>query len=327
MKILLFLSCFFLFGTSAFSATPSLATIEKALKTSGQTGWVHGASPELGLYVFTVRDPNDFFSHQEFPLVTTTQNLEREIARLNRHDEIRIKGSFLNNGAPIQHIQVDQVEIIKSQEPLSPAEHQYEAHFPQDLLGKTEVVGKVHAIAEGGKVLVMEIKDGVVPVIVKRPELTRQLFRNDFLKVKVKLKKHPQEPSHLVLDLNHPSPITVLGSIQSWHGKHGTIEGPLVLFPKSPQVVFNVFAIQVTESNGLKREFTLVNFENTEVFKKIREKLQSAWDKDPSNTINGRNKLIQPDLRLKATGVFNVVDPGQANPQILLKDEKAITVP
>lgn len=312
---------------SAFSSEPSLESIEKALKTTGQKGWVHGASPELGLFVFTIRDPENFFSHREFPLLATTKSLEQELLRLNRHDEISVKGSFLKNESPLPHIQVESFERLKAQEPLSPPDYPYEANFPQDLLGKTELLGKVHAIAEEGKVLVMEIKDGVVPVLVKTPQLTQNLFRNDILKLKVKLKNYPESPSHLVLDDQKPSPVQVVDSIRSWHGKSGTIEGSLVLFPKSPQVLFNVFALQVEASDGVKREFTLVNFEDPEVFKKIREKLQALWDKNASAALNGRNKLIQPELRLKASGSFNVVDPGQANPQILLTDEKAISFP
>jgi len=322
-----FLLCFCLClisNTRSFAQEPSLESIENALKTTGQTGWIHGSSPNLGLFVFTVREPGNFFSHREFPLVAGTKALEQELFRLNRHDEVRIRGSFLNNHAPIQHILVDSLEILTKQDVLSQDEYVYEVELPKELEGKKEILGKIHAIAHQGKVLVLDYKDGILPVFVQDPGLTQHLFRNDIVNLKIKLKSYPHRPSHLILDSEKSSPVTVVDSIKAWHEKKGILEGALVLFPKSPQVVFNVFALQVSDASGIKREFTLVNFENTETFEKIRNKLQALWDRNPSGAINGRNKLVQPQLRLRATGTFNVMDPGQANPQILLKDEKSV---
>jgi len=34
--------------------------------------------------------------------------------------------------------------------------------------------------------------------------------------------------------------------------------------------------------------------------------------------VNGRNKLHNPNLKVKACGTLNVVAPSQANPQILI---------
>ncbi|MGZ3706939.1 MAG: hypothetical protein ACXVA8_13000, partial [Bdellovibrionota bacterium] len=102
------------------------------------------------------------------------------------------------------------------------------------------------------------------------------------------------------------------------HGKPAALDGELVLFPKSPEIIFNVFALLQHLDNGLTRQYTLVNFDDPALFKKIREKLQAEWDKFPAY-VNGRNKLVSTKVRVRAKGTFNEIDPGQANPQILLK--------
>ena len=91
-------------------------------------------------------------------------------------------------------------------------------------------------------------------------------------------------------------------------------------------MIFNVFAVLQELPEGLKRQYTLVNFDNPETFKKIREKLQAAWDKHTKDYVNGRNKLVSTHVRIKATGTFNEVDPNQANAQILLSTPEGIEI-
>ena len=99
-----------------------------------------------------------------------------------------------------------------------------------------------------------------------------------------------------------------------------------MLFPASPQVKFNVFALHQKDQDGVSKEYTLVNFEDEKVFEAIRNKLQSLWDSSPDAVINSRNKLLNTKIRIRATGTFNVVDPGQANPQIMLAGPDSITL-
>jgi hypothetical protein len=120
--------------------------------------------------------------------------------------------------------------------------------------------------------------------------------------------------------------VKVLESITSLHGKPAVIEGALIMFPKSPEIIFNVFAVQQELQSGLKRQYTLVNFEDPAAFAKIREKLQAAWDKHKGETVNGRNKLVSLRIKVKATGTFNEVYPNQANPQILLKSAASVEI-
>jgi hypothetical protein len=120
--------------------------------------------------------------------------------------------------------------------------------------------------------------------------------------------------------------VKILESIRSLHGKAATLEGALILFPKSPEIMFNVFAVNQELQSGLKRQFTLVNMEDPAAFAKIREKLQAGWDKHKDDYVNGRNKLISRRVRVKATGIYNEIDASQANPQILLKSADSIEI-
>ncbi len=104
------------------------------------------------------------------------------------------------------------------------------------------------------------------------------------------------------------------------------IEGALILFPKSPEIIFNIFAVQQELPDGLKRQYTLVNMEDPEAFAKIRAKLQAAWDKYGKEYVNGRNKFVSQRIRVKATGTFNQVSANQANPQVFLKNADAIEI-
>lgn len=327
MKI--FYLIFFLLNliqVSTIAAPIPLDELEKQLKGNGLAGSIHGSSSDLGLFVFTYREPGNFFAHVELPLVASTEQIERTLRTLNRHDEVNLKGFFIENGAPIRHIFVESLTLLKKYENPAPVSdpYPYQANLPEDLVNQPEIIGKVHAVANEGKVLVIEYKDAVVPVVVERPELAKGLYRNDKVKLKIKVRNHPTQPTHVSLDVKAETPLTVLDKMVAWHGQKGSVEGVLVLFPKSPQVNFNVFALQVTDNHGVVREFTLVNFEDDKIFSEIRAKLQGIWDKHPGSVENGRNKLINRQVKLKATGTFNVVDPGQANPQVLLQGPDSI---
>lgn len=304
----------------------NLEKIEEQLKTEGLVGEVHGSSAPNSLFVFTLRNPQNFFEHLEFPLTSTLESVQQQLKTLSRHDRVKVKGHFIKNSAPIRHIQADEITLIKKYEnnlPVPPYEYQ---GVPQELIGKTELIGKVHAVADEGRILVLEYKDIVVPVYIRDAKWTKDLFRNDKVRVKYLVRKKPQEPTHLMLDPKAENPLVVTDRMVDWHGKAGSIEGYLILFPKSPQVIFNVFALQVKDADGVNREFTLVNFDDPKVFEAIRARLQTLWDTNPGKIENARNKFINWKVKLKATGTFNVVDPGQANPQVLLQGPENLEV-
>jgi hypothetical protein len=249
----------------------------------------------------------------------------KQLASLTRHDKIRVRGEFLKNPSPQKHIKIHSIEMMQYYKNDYPVDgHSYDAKIPEDLTGKESALFLVHAIGGDGHILVVEYKDVVLPVYVKNAELTKGLFRNDLVELRFHVREEPEQPVHLALDEKNPQAIKVVESIRSLHGKPGTLEGALILFPKSPEILFNVFAVEQNLPGGLKRQFTLVNFSSPENFEKIRQKLQSEWDRHPGAYINGRNKLVSTQIRVRATGTFNEVSDSQANPQILVPTADAI---
>lgn len=293
--------------------------IENALKGDGLSGWVHGAAHDLDTYVFTFRDPDDFFKHVEMSLLPFSQDAKDVMGKLGRHDAVVIKGMFLQNPSLQRHIGVTAIEVTKPHETKIQARpYEREAKMPYDLLDKTEVTVLVHATVEEGKILVVEYKDAIVPVFVKDNSFTKDLFRGDVIRLKYKQIESPRLPTHITLDIDAKEPVSVLRSITKRHGERATLEGLLVLFPKSPQIVFDIFALQSIDEDGIKINFTLVNFDDQDLFKAIREKLAGAWSSYPDNVTSGRNYFVNTGVNLKVSGTWNVVSKSQANPQLLI---------
>jgi hypothetical protein len=290
-------------------------------------GEIHGAYPDLGLYVFTYRTPDNFFEFIEISLVAPDEALAQSLAGLRRHDRVRIEGTLLDNRSGQMHVELRALEVVDDYEPR-PAipDYHYEAVVPDDLRGRDDALFLVHAVRAHGAVLVVEHRDAVLPVFVRRPEIARGLARNDVVRLFYEIRRYPDRPVHLEL-ADVEQPVEVVDSVTALHGQPADVEGPLVLFPRSPQVAFNVFAVLQELPGGHRRQYTLANFESPDTFRAIREKLQAAWDAaDPSTIASGRNKLISTSLRVRAMGTFNQIDPNQANAQIVLEDADAIEI-
>lgn len=327
MRIHALLGTALFFLATACAHAIDLREVEQKLAADGAEGEVHGASASQGLYVFVYRNPKDFFDFLEMSMVPASQDVVRQLEALRRHDRVRIKGSFLENRSPQKHIEVTSLEMVrKYAPPVEMPAYEHEAKVPDELLGQSSALFLVHAIHADGQILVVEYKDTVLPIFVKNGALAKNLYRNDLVRLKFKVQRRPDRPAHLRLDETAEKPVEVVESILAKHGQPATLEGALVLFPKSPEVIFNVFAVLEELPAGLKRQYTLVNFTSPEVFKQIREKLQAAWDQAPKDYVNGRNKLVSTKIRVKVTGTFNEVDANQANAQVLLAGPEAIEV-
>lgn len=301
--------------------------IQRDLETAGVVGWIHGAVPEQKLYVFTYRNPKDFFDYLEMSLVATTPETARQLRGLARHDKVKIKGRFLDNPSPQKHVAVSSVELLVKYRPGEAAgSYDYRAKVPRDLLNARTAPFLVHSVGADGHILVVEYKDAVLPIFVRKSELAKGLYRNDAVQLAFTIQSAPGRPTHLELDESAPAPVQVLDSIARLHGRAASIEGPLVLFPKSPEILFNVFAVQQVLPGGLTRQFTLVSTDSEGLFAKLRQMLQAAWDRRPGQYVNGRNKLVSTQIRVRVTGTFNEVDPNQANAQILVPSLAAITL-
>ncbi len=311
-------------STNAFAV--DLKEIEKELTTSGVEGWIHGSVESQGLYVFTYRNPTNFFDYIEMSLVSYSPTMMKELASYNRQDKVRVKGAFLSNPSPQKHIMVSSIEMItKYQSPYPTDPYQHQAKIPDELLNQTQGTFLIHAVAGDGHILVVEYKDSILPIFVQNAALAKDLFRGDLVQLKFKIQTDPTHPTHLNLNEKDPQPVQILESIQAKNGKPASVEGALIMFPKSPEIMFNVFAVQEQLPAGLTRQYTLVNFDSADLFQQIRDALQKAWDQYPGY-VNGRNKLVSTHVRVKVTGVFNEVDPSQANPQILLNSLDSIQI-
>lgn len=302
--------------------------VEKDLNGEGAVGWVHGAVDELGLFVFTVRNPENFFDFGLMSLVTTDEKTKAFLETASRHDKIRVKGKFMDNPSPFHHVEVASLEMVKEYDSGHPTDpYEYNAKIPEDLLNRESARFLVHAIAEGGKILVVEYKDTTMPIFVRTPELTKDLYRGDAIELAFTIQRHPDHPTHIRVNARADTPIKVIESVKALHlTKADKVSGKLIMFPKSPEIIFNVFALYQQTEDGLNRQFTLVNFDDAEKFKAIRQALQDAWDKHPGEYVNGRNKLVSKNISVRVSGVYNVVDAGQANPQILLDSVDSIEI-
>jgi hypothetical protein len=298
--------------------------IKSRLAGPGLEGEVHAVRAEESLFVFTLRNPANFFEFVHISLVPINAPIQEKLAVLHRHDRVRLKGAILENKSPQIHVEVSGVELVRAYDPgreIPPYDYEVTLPegLPQDEAGNGDALFLVHAIHGEGKILVVEYKDAVIPIYVPNGALAKDLYRNDIIRLRYRVRKDPAQPTHLRLRNDVEKPLELVESALSKHGLPADLTGALVLFPKSPQVSIDVFALHEVVEGGATRQYTLANFDSPEVFKAIRQKCTTAWAQDPGNFVNGRNKLIHRKVRVRAKGMFNVVDPNQANVQILLK--------
>jgi len=305
------------------SAEIPLSEIEEKLAGPGLEVWIHGSVPQHSLFVVSYRRPDNFFVFIDLSIYGASDEAKQMLAGSKRHDRVRVWGELNNSKTSQPHIAAERIlleERFTGLDPYPPYDR--EVSIPNDLKDKSEFIGKVHALFNGGEILVVEYKDAVLPVFVpaKSRNWTAGLNRGDKIRLHFEVQKGPRKPTHLNLNTQVAKPLEVLFSSRSQHGQLQTREGSLVMFPKSPQIQFNVFALQQDIGDGVMLEYTLVNFEDAELFRALRAKLQTVWDQEAKSLKNGRNKLLNLRIQVKATGKINVVDSNQANPQVLINN-------
>ena len=302
----------------------NIANLERELNTTGLIGRIHGAAAGSQMYVLSVREPENFFSHREFSLIPQDSQAQETLSQLNRHDLVCVQGDLMANPSPQEHITLSSIQVLEPwAQPEGFAPYERQADLPEELKEQTSLIGKVHAIGEGGKILVVGYQDVIVPIFVTATEYTRGLYRGDIIKLAYQVQSSPNRPVHLQLDNTVQKPIEVLDAIANSHEQPRTLQGSLVKFPQSPQLKFDVYALEV-DTQGIKRYFTLINFTDLTEFENIRLKLGQIWDKHAVTAIAGRNKLINPEVTIEATGIANIISPEQANPQILLESAEQV---
>ncbi|MBN20208.1 MAG: hypothetical protein CL678_02885 [Bdellovibrionaceae bacterium] len=312
--------CVTLFSTFCYSHP--IDTIESQLKSEGVSGWIHGSNTSQGLYVFTWRDPKNFFQHFEFPLITKSPQTLELIKSLQRHDKVKVKGAFLKYPA-FKHIQVETISILKK--------HEESFSLPKKILEGSSLIGKVHAIVsypikKNFGAIVIEYGNYTLPAFTSAPEEIKNLYRNDKIKINYRVIQRKNAPPHLKILTQPGKPgIEILENIVDQHQKNLTLEGTLALFPKSPQIKFDIYALKVVDSDGISRNYTLVGKTN-ELFFEIKDYLESIWNEKSEYANESRNHYNNPFIQLKVKGTTNIISPNQANPQIFIDNLKDIVV-
>jgi hypothetical protein len=304
------------------------AELSAALSGKGLSGSIHGAVPEYSQYVFTYRDPGDFFRHIELPMVPVQAAVADQLVGLERQDEVQVTGSFVQNRSPLGHLSVSAVQLLEQHDEGRSDPYAHQTRLPEALMGKSLVYGVVHAQTAAGGVIVLEYGDLVVPVFVaeRHRAAAAALYRGDVVAIYFQLQGHPPAPTHLATDDSLDEAIEVVDHLVWCHEKSAVVDGELVLFPKSPQVTLDVYALRTSDNNGMQRNWTLVNFDDAGTFQAIRDKLAAAWTAAIATAESGRNQFINRKLHVTASGTLNIVSPAQANPQILLASPDDVTV-
>lgn len=292
-----------------------LSNLERELSTNGLIGHVHGAQHSQNLYVLTVRDPDNFFSHMEISLVVSSK-IAQQFRSFKRHDRVCLKGRLTSISPKQPHISVQEAHLLSPwTDGYDLPAYSHKTRIPEDLEGLEYFSTKVHARIPG-KLLVVEFGDSVLPVSIPEDLDVSWLFRGDIVQLPFELQTFPKKPQHLRIPVGKA--ITMLDSMVAQHGQEIEVVGSLVLFPKSPQLNFDIFALEVNSGFGLFRNYTLVNFEDPEFFETLRNHLSAIWDSQLPTVERGRNMLVNREIKLQISGVANVVSPNQANPQILI---------
>lgn len=322
-----FISVIISLSAADMAPTPELyAEFEKEFTSpQGITVEVHGADPQNGLYAIAYR-PKDFFdfiiiSMQADYTEPSFASVDQTMKTLHRHDVLQIKGQ--TNGFVLSqqnHILIKDLVVVKkftsSYDDGSNYVHQTDV--AKAVQGKDHIIVKVHASLVDGKVLMVELGDANVPVLVgKNNNLTRDLYRGDKIEIKFKVSTAPSSPVHLLLSTDQDA-VRVLDRVVDLHGKPQDRCGELVMFPQSQQVLFNVFALKSDIGDGYFRTFTLLNFQDQQLFKDLRNKMQVVWDQNTKTMVRGRNYFINPKIKVCAKGLGNMQVPTQANPQIFI---------
>ncbi|MEL6578989.1 MAG: hypothetical protein AAFQ14_04505 [Cyanobacteria bacterium J06621_12] len=301
-----------------------IANLSQELTGTGLIGRIHGAAGTSQMFVMAVREPTNFFSHREFSLIPRDTSTSKALSQLNRHDLVCIKGDLINNPSPQKHITLKSVQVLEEwSQPEGFEPYKRQVDLPGELTERTSLIGKVHAMVEGGKILVVGYQDLVLPIYVSETEYTQDLYRGDIIKLNYQVQSYPNRPLHLQLDSTAEQPIEMIDAIAAWNNQPQILTGNLVKFPQSPQLKFDVYAMEV-ETQGIKRYFTIINFDDMTKFQNIREKLAQIWDKNVATAVSGRNMLINPNVTIEAKGLGNIISPEQANPQILLETAEEV---
>lgn len=304
---------------------------EELLKTTGVKGLVHGSVPNSEMFVFVYGDPIQGGVH--YSLIPSNNKIKTKLETTARHQSVIIKGELLNKGTPQQHILLEDIKRGEKWKPEVAFKYTNPKYYSpeelkENLKDKNEINCVVHAVLHGGKVLIVNHNENVIPVHVTDPKWTKDLRSSDKIKLRYKIREHDQGPLHLSLRTEKDiAPIEVIDSILklSDSKEKYKLEGSLVWFPKSPVLIRDVWGLRVKDSNGLVRTYSLYNLRDKEDVEKISTTLKEAWQKKNDGFVFSSSYFYHPDIKIEVTGDIVHFVQNQRNPLIDL-DSKDIKV-
>jgi hypothetical protein len=297
------------------------AIVKTLAGPEGLAGTVHGIPPDRNgsTAILTVRDPNDFFQAKQLSLIPQNPETAEFFGLVNRNDTVCIKGRAAPFGADQIHLFVTEaavLEVMPDRYPELPP-YVYTGPTPNVLPQSGQIQARIHGVEEG--LLVIEVGDRVMPLFLPaNTNLGAEPWRFDVVTLSYRKRPMPGGLSHLELDRSASNPFQVTSSIRAQNGSEVTLTGTLAMFPKSPLITLDTFALSRQEG-GFETTYTLVNLVDPEIFAAIRAKLAAAWDAPSSSITRGRNHFLNSSVKVTARGTLNMVSPSQANPQILIE--------
>lgn len=303
------------------------------VRTEGLKGTMHGVRPDLGYFVFTWRHPRNFFANRDFSAYPANSEVAEKLGAMARHQTVVVHGRLVQNPSSQPHLVVESVEPGEKWSPgLAAAPRTiHPMDVRRDFRKPRRIRALVHALAADGGMLVVEYKDEVLPVQVPVDPALRKavgaLYRGDRVELRVQVAERPESPAHLSLapDAKNDRPaVVVTDAIHIQHDQVRTVEGRLVLFPKSPSLNRSIWGVEDRGPDGLHRYFTIFNFDDAKDQALIDAKLQAAWD-GRGDLLDTRNKYVHSRARVRVTGKVNDPAQNQANPT-LVTDAAKVTV-
>ncbi|MFN3649029.1 MAG: hypothetical protein ACK47B_05560 [Armatimonadota bacterium] len=304
-----------------------LAELGRRLQADGLKGTIHGADPTTGAYVFTWWNPESFFESVRFSMVPASREVAAQLAPLERHQEVTLRGRLLEVPGTQPHLRVESLQPGKKWDPGVRATVRAPEPPPLEraLAGKSEIHALVHAVDPAGGMLLLEYAGHVVPVRVPEQDSLKaqagKLYRGDRVRARFRIAETPSRPLHLILDPQGGEALRVTDRIAEQHRKQRTLEGRLVLFPRSPVLNRSIWGVEVPGPDGLNRYYTLFNLEDLKDQDRTDAKLQSAW-RGTEGVEDARNKYLHTRVRVRARGTVQNPDPNQANPTLVVRSDQ-----
>ncbi len=296
----------------------------------GLAGALHGRVPgssgalgpsQGGAAVLTVRDPENFFESRQVSLVAANPDVQETLQLFQRNDAICVRGELAPFGGDQVHILVSEAFVLQAMPDRYPElpPYRYTGPEPEQLPDAGVVQARIHSSVTG--LLVVELGDRLVPVYL--PEgmtCGDRYWRFDtvVLPFRKRLVPGPGGVTHLELDAN-ACELQVIESLRQQNGHRVAVTGSLTLFPRSPLITRDTYAVSVAK-DGFQTAYTVVNFDNREIFEAAQGLLAQAWQNATQGIERGRNHFVNPSVRVQVTGTLNMVSQDQANPQIVLED-------